>query len=422
MSLGLGVSASGASLSVSEKLTGSLLGWYAVSTTQALRADEIVYFSLFNEQLALFRDKSFEPKCIKDFCPHRGPSFRGGELIDGEIICPYHGARFGKDIDSQGQRITCQHIVDSSYDNYAKRIHLCQYPCIEKAGYIYVYYAGKARKDLDDFEPIPGLDHLLPETYGFQCSRYAYEEALLDFKCDWDRIIENHLDVLHIFWMHGKSLPGNDVNRDTLASFSQVFKKSRQSIQSKYAYKSDEGGEFITQIFVPPGRIFMFRGSPDKARYIQVLDHIPLAPNRARVIVRHYRSFLRNRFLSNLILFSHSQHRTFYRIFLEDYLVLQTQSFSQQMGYMSNRNLRLLSEDKMIQHFWDWHQRALSSEKPWTLHPVVENVNSVYSDIPMIYPPENQTMARCVERKLGLMVLFRFFVLVLIGLLIVCLI
>ena len=35
-------------------------------------------------------------------------------------------------------------------------------------------------------------------------NEYKYEEVIVDFKCDWTRIIENHLDILHIFWVHGK--------------------------------------------------------------------------------------------------------------------------------------------------------------------------------------------------------------------------
>ena len=34
-------------------------------------------------------------------------------------------------------RITCSHIVDDNYDNYAKRIHLSQYKALEKNRPIY---------------------------------------------------------------------------------------------------------------------------------------------------------------------------------------------------------------------------------------------------------------------------------------------
>ena len=56
---------------------------------------------------------------------------------------------------------------------------------------------------------------------GFQIKDYVFEEALVDFKCDWSRIIENHLDILHLFWVHGDTIPDKDVNKNVLVSFNQ---------------------------------------------------------------------------------------------------------------------------------------------------------------------------------------------------------
>ena len=91
------------------------------------------HFSMYNEPLVLYRDKDNNVKCIKDLCPHTGAAFIGGDLKEGELVCPYHGARFS----SKGEctnldRITCQHIVDSNYNNYAKKIHLYQYYKLRK--------------------------------------------------------------------------------------------------------------------------------------------------------------------------------------------------------------------------------------------------------------------------------------------------
>ena len=133
-------------------LEGDLLGWYAVCTSRTLKSGEIYFFSLFNEPLALYRDKSNRAVCIKDFCPHRGASFRGGEIIDSEIQCPYHGARFASEGSSKKLvNIACQHIVDCKYGNFAKNTYLYQYVCEEIDSYIYVYYTGKATTQLENW-------------------------------------------------------------------------------------------------------------------------------------------------------------------------------------------------------------------------------------------------------------------------------
>ena len=57
---------------------------------------------------------------------------------------------------------------------------------------------------------------------------YVFEEVLVDFKCDWSRIIENHLDILHLFWVHGDTIPDKDVNKNVLVSFNQKINVTPQ--------------------------------------------------------------------------------------------------------------------------------------------------------------------------------------------------
>ncbi len=392
----------------SNQLTNGLLGWYSVCSSHKLKINQLNHISMYNEPLILYRDKDSKVRCIKDLCPHRGASFRGGEIDNGELVCPYHGARFS----SKGEctnldRITCQHIVDTNYNNYAKKIHLYQYPVQEKDGYIYIYYTGKAKTNLGDFDIETSLEKSLAENYGFNTSEYSYEEVCVDFKCDWARIIENHLDILHIFWVHGDTIPDKDVSRKVITSFNQSITRDNYHIESKYNHKDKSKGEFITIKFIPPGRILIFKGDPKTARYIQCLDHIPLAQNRARVIVRHYRKFLKNKFLTKLILFKNLQQRIFYKVFSEDYLILKTQTFNQQMGYIEKDNVKLLGEDKMVQYYWDWLQNALKKEKPWDLHKTNAHTNSVHQDMPMVYPPENPRLARDNDREITIKLIIR---------------
>ena len=153
----------------------------------------------------------------------------------------------------------------------------------------------------------------------------------------------------------------------------------------------------------------MYRGSdsPSLARYIQVLDHIPLSRNRARVIVRHYRKFFKNSLLSKAFLFRTLQMRTFYKIFSEDYLVLMTQTFGQQMGRLTQENVHLLGEDRSIKLFWEWHQRALDNDDPWGIHQMPSDVNTIHSDLLMVYPPENLTLLHKINRALALRIILR---------------
>ena len=397
------------SIQPASQLSGGLFGWYSISRSSFLKDGELHFFSMYNEPLVLYRDENSNAKCIKDLCPHRGASFienikngvPQGKLKDGQLICPYHGARFSPKGDCTNlDRITCQHIVDTNYNNYAKKIHLYQYPCIEKDGYVYIYYNGNATNNLEEFDIKTPLENILPDSYGFKSSEYEYEEVCVDFKCDWARIVENHMDILHIFWVHGDTIPDKDVNKNVITSFNQEITRNKRSIESKYLFRDKEKGEFIRIKFMPPGRILIYKGNLDTTRYVQVLDHIPLGTNRARVIVRHYRKFMKNKLLTKIFLFKELQHRVFYKVFSEDYLILRTQTFNQQMGYIQRDNVKLLGEDKMVQYYWDWFQSANSKDKPWDLHKMNVDTNSVHEDMTMIFPPENPKLSNRNTRNL----------------------
>ena len=91
---------------------------------------------------------------------------------------------------------------------------------------------------------------------------------------------------------------------------------------------------------------------------LQVLDHIPLGNNKARVIVRHYRKFLKNKLLNNLMLFKENQKKIFYKIFDEDYMILKTQTYNHNMGFISKDEIKLFGEDRIINYFWKWYKKS----------------------------------------------------------------
>mgnify|MGYP005753662679 CR=1 FL=1 len=73
---------------------------------------------------------------------------------------------------------------------------------------------------------------------GFSVKDSVSEEVLVDFKCDWSRIIENHLDILHIFWVHGDTIPDKEVNKNVLVSFNQKININSKYIESCLLYTS----------------------------------------------------------------------------------------------------------------------------------------------------------------------------------------
>ena len=116
---------------------------------------------------------------------------------------------------------------------------------------------------------------------------------------------------------------------------------------------------------------------------------------------------MKNKIITNLLLFKRLQHRVFYKVFAEDYMILRTQTYNEQMGYVEQDNVKLLGEDKMVQYYWGWLQNSLAKDKPWQLHPINEHTNKVHQDMPMLYPPENLILANKNDRHIIIQLIIR---------------
>ena len=195
------------------------------------------------------------------------------------------------------------------------------------------------------------------------------------------------MDILHIFWVHGDTIPDKDVNKNVLVSFNQKININPKFIESIYFYKNNPTKEFIRIKYIPPGRVLIYKGDPATSRYLQVLDHIPLGNNKARVIVRHYRKFLKNKLLNNLLLFKENQKKIFYKIFDEDYMILKTQTYNHKLGLIQKDEIKLIGEDRIINYFWKWYKKSEDKDYPWKIINKNNDLN-VYDEVILKYPPE----------------------------------
>ena len=128
---------------------------------------------------------------------------------------------------------------------------------------------------------------------------------------------------------------------------------------------------------------------------------------------------MKNRLLTELLMFRQLQHKVFYKVFSEDYMILRTQTFNNQMGYVQKDNVKLLGEDKMDQYYWDWFKNANKLEKPWDIHPTNSDTNTVHQDISMLYPPANINKDIRNKRNIAMNVAIRLLVPVGLALLII---
>ncbi len=71
--------------------------WWPVATHAEFRVGKPLARRLHGIPLAIFRDTAGQPAALLDRCPHRHAPLSGGQVLNGELGCPYHGWRFAAD-------------------------------------------------------------------------------------------------------------------------------------------------------------------------------------------------------------------------------------------------------------------------------------------------------------------------------------
>jgi phenylpropionate dioxygenase-like ring-hydroxylating dioxygenase large terminal subunit len=163
--------------------------WYPVIPAQQLAA-EPRSFELLGQKLVLWRDEQGQPAALQDRCCHRSAQLSIGAVIDGTVVCPYHGWRF----DRTGACVWVPQIPDSSIPaSYC----VASYRCHERYGYVWVCL-GEPLADIPD----------LPEAADprFRLIQEFYEP----WRCAGLRVMENEFDTAHPTFVHPKTFGSSD--------------------------------------------------------------------------------------------------------------------------------------------------------------------------------------------------------------------
>ncbi|MCD9198620.1 aromatic ring-hydroxylating dioxygenase subunit alpha [Aeromicrobium wangtongii] len=162
--------------------------WYAVEFSTDLEVGKPKKVKILGQQLVLYRKNSdHSVVAMSDLCVHRGAALSGGTIKDDCIVCPYHGWEY--DPDGVVQKIPAQ--PDKGIPRKAR---IDSYPTQEKYMFIWVYMG-----DLPEEErpPIPDWSDIDDtETYRAVTGSFLW-------KSNYERILENGIDVAHTPFVHG---------------------------------------------------------------------------------------------------------------------------------------------------------------------------------------------------------------------------
>src|SRR5262249_40962940 len=156
--------------------------WHPVSYSEELGGAPVAT-DLLAEPLVLWRDTSGEAHAFSDLCIHRGTALSLGTVEGDEIVCPYHGWRYG----TSGACTAIPQLSDPT--RVPAKARATSFRCKERYGIVWV-----AREDPS--RPLPEVPELEAEGWrAVTCGPYAW-------KCDSSRQVENFTDFGHFPFVH----------------------------------------------------------------------------------------------------------------------------------------------------------------------------------------------------------------------------
>ena len=171
--------------------------WYAVAYSHAV-GDQPVAARLFGEEYVVWRAGG-AVHAAPGACPHRGAALSQGWVVDGCLVCPYHGWRY----DGAGRCVLIP-AIDPGLP-IPPRARLRAVPADERYGLVWVC-VGTSRA------PIP----VLPEA---EDPAYTLVHELMEvWQASAPRITDNALDISHVAWVHRASV--GDPESPRLGEFS----------------------------------------------------------------------------------------------------------------------------------------------------------------------------------------------------------
>ena len=177
--------------------TFPLNAWYVACTPHEID-DKPLGRTVCNQRIVFYRGPDGVVAALEDFCPHRGAPLSLGRVLEGKLVCGYHGLEMGcdgKTIAMPGQRVRAFPPV---------RV----FPAVERHGFVWVWPGDAALAD-------PAKIH---DLHWAESPDWAYGGGMYHVACDYRLMIDNLMDLTHETYVHSTSIGQKEIDEATPAS------------------------------------------------------------------------------------------------------------------------------------------------------------------------------------------------------------
>ncbi len=171
--------------------------WYVACSSDEV-TDKPLGRTVCNERLVFYRDAEGKVAALEDFCPHRGAPLSLGRVVDGKLVCGYHGLEMGcdgKTVAMPGQRVRGFPAIRT-------------FPLIERYGFIWIWPGEAAQAD-------PAKLHHLEWA---ESDEWAYGGGLYHINCDYRLMVDNLMDLTHETYVHASSIGQKEIDETPSAT------------------------------------------------------------------------------------------------------------------------------------------------------------------------------------------------------------
>jgi phenylpropionate dioxygenase-like ring-hydroxylating dioxygenase large terminal subunit len=116
--------------------------WNPMMLASELEPGKIVGKDFLGTKVIIYRDDEGRPVVQSAYCPHVGADLSGGEIVEGQVRCPYHHWKFAKD----GR---CAEIPGETRIPRVARLY--NYPAVERWGLIWAFNGETPTYPLPEF-------------------------------------------------------------------------------------------------------------------------------------------------------------------------------------------------------------------------------------------------------------------------------
>jgi phenylpropionate dioxygenase-like ring-hydroxylating dioxygenase large terminal subunit len=243
-----------------EKPAGS---WFLNCWQAAAYQEEIVQpflaRTIADEPLLFFRTQDEGVTALHDICPHRAAPLSLGTRVGDEIVCKYHGMRFGP-----GGKCTSV----PGRNSIPAAANARSFPTVERWGILWVWMGNPASAD----------EALLPDLYWLEDDNWCSVHGYLKVGADYRLLNDNLLDLTHESFLHSTSI-GNS-REEAIANYPAKVSNDGRVVKVERLMKS---------IDIPP-TFAKLTGSSGKIDRMQRAIHMAPGINVTDVELRTYDS------------------------------------------------------------------------------------------------------------------------------------